>query len=114
MQLKVALEDVEVLDEGLKQFMDGDGQSRPSPRAAPLSWRRVSAAYLRPLVSQSASQRSELVAPASLSCLVSREGKSSPRYSVTVLVDLAELCRGGVGMLGLFHYFWLFCCSAAP
>lgn len=50
-QLKVALEDVEALDEGLKQFMDGDGNPRESPRAAPLSWRRISATYLRPLVS---------------------------------------------------------------
>lgn len=43
---------MEVLDEGLKQFMDGDGQSHRSPRPAPLSWRRVSTTYLRPLVSE--------------------------------------------------------------
>lgn len=49
LQLQVALEDVEVLDEGLKQYMDGDGHRR-SPQAAPLTWRRVSDAYLRPLV----------------------------------------------------------------
>lgn len=46
------MEDIEVLDEGLKLFMDGDGQPRQqSSRAGPLSWRRVSEAYLRPLVS---------------------------------------------------------------
>lgn len=45
------MEDIEVLDEGLKLFMDGDGQPRQqSSRAGPLSWRRVSEAYLRPLV----------------------------------------------------------------
>lgn len=53
-QLKVALEDVQVLDEGLKQFMDSDGQTHRSPRAAPLTWRRVSETYLRPLVRTSA------------------------------------------------------------
>lgn len=46
----MALEDVEVLDEGLKQYMDGDGR-RISPRPSRDIWKRVSEAYLRPLVS---------------------------------------------------------------
>ncbi|CAN0011329.1 unnamed protein product, partial [Ectocarpus sp. 4 AP-2014] len=50
-KLRMAMEDIEVLDEGLKLFMDGDGQPRhQSSRAGPLSWRRVSEAYLRPLL----------------------------------------------------------------
>ncbi|CAM9595848.1 unnamed protein product [Ascophyllum nodosum] len=48
-KLKVALEDVAVLDEGLKQYMDGDGQ-QISSRPSPALWRRVSEAYLRPLL----------------------------------------------------------------
>lgn len=48
MQLEAALGDVEVLDEALKQFMDGDGR----PLTPGLSWKRVSHAYLRPLVSR--------------------------------------------------------------
>ncbi|CAN0399959.1 unnamed protein product, partial [Ectocarpus sp. 8 AP-2014] len=41
-KLRMAMEDIEVLDEGLKLFMDGDGQPRQqSSRAGPLSWRRV-------------------------------------------------------------------------
>lgn len=49
-QLNYALEDVTILDEGLKQYMDGDGR-RQSPSVGAFSWRRVSEAYLRPLVS---------------------------------------------------------------
>ena len=49
-QLNYALEDVTMLDEGLKQYMDGDGR-RQSPSVGTLSWKRVSEAYLRPLVS---------------------------------------------------------------
>ncbi|CAM9415239.1 unnamed protein product [Hapterophycus canaliculatus] len=45
--------DVGLLDESLKQYMDGEGHNRPqqhSTRGHPLSWRRVSTAYLRPLL----------------------------------------------------------------
>ena len=48
-KLKVAPEDVAVLDEGLKQYMDGDSQ-QISSRPSPALWRRVSEAYLRPLL----------------------------------------------------------------
>ncbi|CAM9216190.1 unnamed protein product [Scytosiphon promiscuus] len=52
-ELEVAKVDVGLLDESLKQYMDGDGHHRPqhhSGRGHPLSWRRVSTAYLRPLL----------------------------------------------------------------
>lgn len=46
-QLKGALEDVEMLDDSLKQYMDDDWK----PERSGLSWRRISDVYLRPLVS---------------------------------------------------------------
>eukprot|EP00904_Undaria_pinnatifida_P003457 jgi/Undpi1/13111/HiC_scaffold_8.g02773.m1 len=48
-KLHCALEDMTMLDEGLKQYMDGDGR-RQSPGIGTSAWRRVSEAYLRPLL----------------------------------------------------------------
>lgn len=48
-KLNYALEDVTMLDEGLKQYMDGDDR-RQSPAMGAFSWKRVSEAYLRPLL----------------------------------------------------------------
>ncbi|CAN0429800.1 unnamed protein product, partial [Discosporangium mesarthrocarpum] len=50
-QLKEAMDDLTVLDDALKQYMDGGGRSRLTDAdVAPMSWRRVVNTCIRPLI----------------------------------------------------------------